>query len=201
MESEFISWLTAKFPKHPMLLDGIGDDAAVLEWPTKTNLVVTTDMLMDGVDFIVGDVEAQAIGYKALAVNLSDLAAMAAEPVAVVVSLALPQRGGLQMAKELYEGMLPLAKKYNVAFAGGDTNSWDKPLAISINAFGKDNNERALRRSGAKPGDRILVTGAFGGSILRRHLAPQPRIQEALQLHSKYELHAGIDVSDGLAAI
>jgi thiamine-monophosphate kinase len=130
---------------------------------------------------------------------LSDLAAMAAKPLAGVVALALPRQGALEVAVALYEGMLPLAAKYDLAIAGGDTNSWDGPLAISITLLGAVTARGPLRRDGAKPGDHILVTGSFGGSILGRHLDFEPRVHEALALHARYDLHAGTDVSDGLS--
>ena len=130
---------------------------------------------------------------------MSDLAAMAAEPLAGVVALVLPQTGGLELAIELYEGMLPLAEKHGLVIAGGDTNSWDGPLVVSITLLGKVTPRGALRRGGAKAGDRILATGAFGGSILGRHLDFEPRVAESLLLNERYELHAGIDVSDGLS--
>ena len=95
--------------------------------------------------------------------------------------------------------MLPLAEQYDLAIAGGDTNSWDGPLAISITLLGSVTGSGPLCRGGAQPGDRIVVTGSFGGSILGRHLDFEPRVREALQLHARYELHAGIDVSDGLS--
>ncbi len=161
--------------------------------------VVTVDMLNDGVDFDLSNVDPRRAGRKALAANLSDLAAMAARPLAGVVALALPRQCGLELAMALYEGMLPLAETYDLAIAGGDTNSWDGPLAISITLLGAVTARGPLRRDGAKPGDRILVTGSFGGSILGRHLDFEPRLREALELHARYELHAGIDVSDGLS--
>jgi thiamine-monophosphate kinase len=94
---------------------------------------------------------------------------------------------------------LPLAEKYDLAIAGGDTNSWDGPLAISITLLGKVTEHGVLQRNGARPGDRIVVTGAFGGSILGRHLDFEPRVWDALALNAGYELHAGTDVSDGLS--
>jgi thiamine-monophosphate kinase len=103
------------------------------------------------------------------------------------------------LAVELFEGMLPLAQRYDVAIAGGDTNSWDGPLAISVTAIGQTTPRGPLRRDAAKPGDSIIVTGSFGGSILGKHLDFEPRVEEALLLAEKYELHAGIDVSDGLS--
>jgi len=199
MERELIVWLREHLPPHPLLRLGPGDDAAVLRTTEWDECVMTVDMLTDRVDFELEKVDPRRVGHKALAVNLSDLAAMAARPLAGVVALCLPRRGGMELAAALYEGMLPLAEHYELAIAGGDTNSWDGPLAISITLLGGVTDRGPLRRDGARPGDRILVTGEFGGSILGRHLDFEPRVREALRLHSRYRLHAGIDVSDGLS--
>ena len=124
---------------------------------------------------------------------------MAARPLAAVIALNLPRHDGHRIAIELYEGLLPLAEQFHVAIAGGDTNSWDGPLVVSVTAFGEVTADGPLCRDGAKPGDRIVVTGSFGGSILGRHLDVEPRVEEALLLNQRYRLHAGIDCSDGLS--
>jgi len=199
MEREFIEWLRSRLLPHNRLRLGPGDDAALVQLAQAADCVVTTDMLMDGVDFRLGEHDPRRIGRKALAVNLSDLAAMAARPVAVVVSLALPQAGGRKLAEELYDGLIPLAEEFDTAIAGGDTNSWNGPLVINITAIGETTPRGALLRSGANTGDAILVTGSFGGSILGKHFDFTPRVREALLLKERYEVHAGIDVSDGLS--
>jgi len=199
MESELIEHLRKRLPPHPLLRLGVGDDAAVLRMAGTEDYVLTVDLLTDHVDFELAEVGPRRAGRKALAVNLSDLAAMASEPLAGVVALALPRKGGMELAVELYEGLLPLAEQYGVAIAGGDTNSWDGPLAVSVTLIGKVTAAGPLKRSGALPGDRIVVTGSFGGSILGRHLDFQPRVAEALVLASRYKLDAGMDVSDGLS--
>jgi thiamine-monophosphate kinase len=199
MESDLIDYLRNRIGPHPAVPLGIGDDAAVVDLADSSQCVVTVDLLTDRVDFQLSEVDPRRVGRKALAVNLSDLAAMAARPLAGVVALALPRSGGMELARLLYDGLLPLAERYSVAVAGGDTNSWDGPLAISVTLLGKVTKQGPLRRSGARPGDRIVVTGAFGGSILGRHLDFEPRVSEALVLAERYRLHAGIDVSDGLS--
>ena len=198
MESEFIAWLRGRVPAHPQLTVGPGDDAAILQIGGG-KCVVTVDLLTDGVDFELAKIDARRAGRKALAVNLSDLAAMAAKPVAAFVAVALPRHDGLRLAKELFEGMAPLAARYGTAIAGGDTNSWDGPLVISVTAIGEITSHGPLLRSGANPGDRIVVTGEFGGSILGKDLDFDPRVDEALLLNERYTLHAGIDCSDGLS--
>ncbi len=199
MESEFIAWLRERLPPHPDLRLGIGDDAAILRLAADRDMVVTSDLLTDGVDFHLHACQPWQIGRKAVAVNLSDLAAMACRPVAVVVSVALPRPGAGELARALYRGILDVAAQFQVAVAGGDTNTWDGRLVISVTAVGQLTARGPLRRDEARPGDHILVTGRFGGSILGKHFSFEPRVREALLLHDQYELHAGIDVSDGLS--
>jgi thiamine-monophosphate kinase len=156
-------------------------------------------MLTDGVDFRLAEADPRRIGRKALAVNLSDIAAMAGRPTAAFVAVALPREGAARLARELCEGMLPLAERYGVTLAGGDTNTWDGPLVISVTLMGQATWNGPVLRSGAKPGDKILVTGHFGGSILGHHFDFDPRVREAIHLHQWYPLHAAMDVSDGLS--
>jgi thiamine-monophosphate kinase len=198
MESELIEYFRQRLPAHPLLRLGPGDDAAVLRLAEVDECVITVDMLTDQVDFRLSEIDPRRAGRKALAVNLSDLAAMGSRPLAAVIALALPRRGGAELAVALYEGLLPLAERYGVVIAGGDTNSWDGPLAISITLLGEVTEHGPLPRGGACPGDRIVVSGSFGGSVLGRQFDFEPRVWEALLLNERYELHAGIDVSDGL---
>src|SRR5947209_7794222 len=147
-------------------------------------------MLMDGVDFDLGIHEPERVGRKSLAVNLSGLGAMAAKPIGALVSVALPRNRGGELARKLIEGMVPLADEFDCPIAGGDTNSWDGPLVISVTALGEVPPDRRWLRSGAKPGDAILVTGDFGGSILGRQFDFQPRVSEALWLAENSTIHA-----------
>ncbi len=199
MEQQFIAWLREQLPPHPLLRLGPGDDAAVLRMAGIEECAITVDLLTEGVNFLLAEVDPRRVGRKALAVNLSDLAAMAARPLAAVVAVALPRQGGRKLAVQLYEGILPLAEEYDLAIAGGDTNSWDGPLVITATLLGQITARGPLCRKGAMPGDRIIVSGAFGGSILGRQFDFDPRIKEALLLNDRYDLHAGMDVSDGLA--
>lgn len=200
METDFVAWLVARAPADPRLEVPPGDDAAVLRPPAGRRTVVTVDMLMEGTDFVLGpDCSARSVGHKALAVSLSDLAAMGARPEAAVVAVALPRRGGDTLGRELQLGIEALAAEHGVALAGGDTNAWDGPLVISTTAIGSTLPGQAWRRDGARPGDLIVVTGAFGGSLLGRHLAVVPRVREALFIAGHFEVHAALDCSDGLA--
>jgi thiamine-monophosphate kinase len=204
MELEFIRWLREHVPTSANATLGLSDDAAILSLSGHNEIVVTTDLLTDAVDFELGKHAPQRIGRQALAANLSDLAAMASKPLAAFVSLALPRTGGanlspLNLAIQLYEGLLPLAAEYDISIAGGDTNTYDGPLALSVTALGTTTGRGPLTRSKGQVGDWLLVTGSLGGSILGHMLDFTPRIKEAMLLHERYELHAGIDISDGLA--
>jgi thiamine-monophosphate kinase len=135
-----------------------------------------------------------------MAVNLSDIAAMAGVPVAAVVAVGLPRAGGRALAEELYRGLRETADAFDTALVGGDTNSWDGPLVISVTLVGQATERGPVPRGGARPGDWLFVTGPLGGSIRGKHLDFTPRVREALALHRAADLHAMIDVSDGLAA-
>lgn len=203
MELPFLRWLQTQMPTSAKIPLGIGDDAALLAQHTGQQTVVTTDMLMDGTDFLLHECGPLAAGRKALAVNLSDLAAMGAKPLAAFISIAVTATKNdeaLLLAQQLMQGLLPLATEFDCAIAGGDTNCWNSPLVISVTTIGEVATGKAWLRSGAKPGDAILVTGSFGGSLLGRHLTFTPRVREALQLQSLgAKIHAAIDVSDGLS--
>jgi thiamine-monophosphate kinase len=208
-EFAFIDWLRRRTPSARRVVIGPGDDTAVVSWPGGSCLV-TTDMLLEGSCFVlegsplqVAGVIAAAprrIGRKAMAVNLSDLAAMAGVPVCAVVSVGLPKRGGRQLAEELYLGLREVADAFDTAIVGGDTNSWDGPLVISVTVLGEAGPRGPVRRSGARLGDLLVVTGDLGGSLLGKHLDFTPRVREALLLAERVDLHAMIDLSDGLAA-
>jgi thiamine-monophosphate kinase len=163
-------------------------------------LLLTTDLLTEGVDFRLADTMPEAIGFKAMGVNLSDIAAMAGEPVAALVGLVLPRSGAPDLAERLEVGLRQLAKQHQVPIIGGDTNVWDGGLVLAVTVLGLAMPPGPVRRSGAQVGDAICVTGPLGGSLLGRHLSPQPRLTEARSLHRTVTLHAMADISDGLAA-
>ena len=201
-EFELIDWIRGRVRVRPRgrTVLGIGDDCALLRLATEAETLVTVDMLMDGRHFRLDRDGPESVGYKAMAVNLSDIAAMAGVPVAAVVALALPRAGAVAIAQGLHAGMAPLADRFGVDLVGGDTNAWDGPLVISVTVLGEATARGPVRRSGARPGDAILVTGPLGGSLLGRHLRPEPRIAEALALHAEAPIHAMIDLSDGLTS-
>ena len=206
------------FTRQPVLRSdvmlGIGDDAAILEVPSGQHLVVSTDTLVAGVHF-PENTDAVSIGHKALAVNLSDLAAMGAAPAWYTLGLSLPQMD-TKWVENFCQGMFDLARLHDVALVGGDTTHG--PLCIGIQIMGFVAQGQALRRAGARPGDRIYVTGLLGEAALglgvaqgqlklpEEYLAnvltqlnrPLPRVQVGLKLRGLAS--ACIDISDGLAA-
>lgn len=187
---------------------GIGDDAAVLAVPAGQHLVAATDTLNAGTHF-PADTSPFDIGYKCLAVNLSDLAAMGAIPRWALLSLSLP-RADPEWVHLFSEGFSSLARAHDVTLVGGDTTSG--PLSISLTALGSIEPGRQLTRAGAKPGDMVVVSGTIGGAafaleqlqtgktVLERHLLdrPQPRVSLGRSLTGYAS--ACIDVSDGLLA-
>ena len=198
-EFDYIRWLRQRTPAHPRVVVGPGDDCAVLQ-PSTAPLLVKTDMLLQDCHFILEQAGPRRVGRKALAVNLSDIAAMGGRPVAAVVSVGLPRQGTRPLAEELYAGMRALADEFAVAIVGGDTNTWDGGLVVSVALLGDAGPQGPILRSGAKPGDWLFVTGPVGGSILGKHLDFMPRVREAAQLQEHAPIHAMIDISDGLAA-
>jgi thiamine-monophosphate kinase len=168
--------------------------------PTTAGLLWTTDMLMDGVDFDSSRQSWRQIGRKALAVNLSDCAAMAVRPVAALCAVALYEGLAPEAAAELVAGAAELGARYDCPIVGGDTNSWAAPTVIAFTVAGRvPPGGRPVLRSGARPGDRVFVSGALGGSILGRHLTFEPRVELALEIARQCSPHALIDVSDGLS--
>ena len=204
MERALIDWLktaTEKKP-HPNLILGVGDDAAIVDLQSGST-VMSSDMLADGVHFVVGQTPLELIGRKAMAVNLSDLAAMAAKPVCAVVSLMLPKSFSLDDAKSLFGGMLELASDFGVAIVGGDTNRWDGPLVVNVAITGLVDEASPAAggwtMNGARTDDVILVSGDFGHSIKQKHLQFTPRIALAMFLRGRYTIHAATDVTDSLS--
>jgi thiamine-monophosphate kinase len=178
---------------------GFGHDMATLE-PTPGGLLWTADMLMDGVDFESGRHGWLDIGRKAMAVNLSDCAAAATIPVAALCAVSLEDRLSMDDALELFRGAQQCGAEFGCPITGGDTNSWTHPTVICIAVAARpDADHPPVTRGGARPGDRIYLTGPVGGSLLGRHLHPVPRIRIALDINRQLSPHAMIDISDGLA--
>lgn len=206
------------------VLTDIGDDGAVLAWSGTADLVASTDTLAAGRHFLP-DAAPADLGYKCLAVNLSDLAAMGAEPVCFLLSLSLPGtdealgRDPAAWLEQFARGMASLATRHGVRLVGGDTIGSDGPVQIGITALGRVPHGTAVGRRGARAGDRVWVSGTLGDAALalldrrqaladpadRAHFAarldrPSPRVALGMALRENGLAHAMIDVSDGLLA-
>jgi thiamine-monophosphate kinase len=156
-------------------------------------------MLMDGVHFCLDQTRPERVGAKALGVNLSDIAAMGGSPDAAFVALCLPRQSFDSLARPLMEGLINAAGEFGVVVAGGDTNTWEGPLVISVTVMGTPHTRGPVRRSGAQSGDFIFVTGNLGDSLGGRHLDFTPRVREVKAILDRVPLTAMIDLSDGLA--
>ena len=176
---------------------GIGDDAAVIKWTRGKYLLFASDMIIEDVHFRLGEAAPFQIGWKALAVNLSDIAAMGGVPKYALVSIGLNSGLRASFVDGIYRGIKTLADRFKVNIVGGDTNS-SRKLIIDISVIGFVERPRLVTRSGARPQDAILMTGAVGGSIKGRHLKFIPRVREARRLVEKYKVNSMIDISDGL---
>ena len=208
---------------------GIGDDAAVIEYTNK-QIVVSTDMLVEGVHFDLSYVPLKHLGYKCVTVNLSDIYAMNATPRQITVSIALSNRFSLEAVEELYSGMLLACERYNIDLVGGDTTSSSSGLVISVTAIGEAEKEEIVYRDGAKEKNLLCVTGDLGGAymglqllerekriykenpkiqpdlggndyVLERQLKPEARMDIPVLLKAiSVKPTAMIDISDGLAS-
>jgi thiamine-monophosphate kinase len=199
-EVELIAHLTRDLPRNPAVVTGPGDDCALLDLGIPQQLVVfKTDAVVEGVHFTT-DTPAAKVGHKALARVLSDFAAAAATPTAILVTLALPPGYKPDWVTDLYAGLRELATRWNVAIVGGETTTCPERTLISISAVGIVERNRLIRRGGALAGDALLVSGELGGSRAGRHLEFIPRLTEARWLANHFAIHAMIDLSDGLAS-
>ena len=195
--------------------EGIGDDCAILPAGDGTAWVITTDMLIEGVHFLYDAITPHELGHKTLAVNLSDIAAMGAEPVGSFLSIALPEKTTTEWMTGFLEGYKALSARYDLPLLGGDTTSSLRDVAISVTAIGRAPLDRIKRRNAAQPGDLIFVTGPLGDSAegladvlaghpdtpaAHLHHMPTPLIHEGIWLGTQPSVHAMMDLSDGLAS-
>ena len=231
-EFEFIRKIreqAAQRGASPGLVRGIGDDAAVLKSFTGTDVVVSTDLLMEGIDFRRDTTRPNQLGHKALAVSLSDIAAMGARPRWALVSIGVPNdvwNSGFM--DSFYDGLFHIADRFAVKLIGGDLSRTPEKIVINSIALGECLLEREVFRSGAKPGDQIYVTGFLGDAVaglrliergarlhdhnstptdsnpidhlLLRHLQPEPRVGWGLLIGERQLATAMIDISDGLSS-
>ncbi|MCI0750880.1 MAG: thiamine-phosphate kinase [Flammeovirgaceae bacterium] len=215
--------------KNPSTVKGIGDDAAVMDAGDHYSLL-STDMLVEGIHFDLSYIPLAHLGYKSVAVNVSDIAAMNGKAEQIIVSIAISNRFSVQAIDELYKGIKTACESYRVDLVGGDTTSSSSGLIISVSVAGKVAKEKVAYRSGAKPGDIICVTGDLGAAFMGLQILERekqvyltdPNMQPNLQ---KYEYIVGrqlrpeartdiisdleekgvkpssmIDISDGLAS-
>lgn len=229
-EFELIKHLTKNFKiQHKSTIKGIGDDAAVLGFKDK-KIVVTTDLLVEGVHFDLSYMPLKHLGYKAVMVNLSDVYAMNAKATQITVSIAVSNRFPLEALEELYAGIETAANLYNIDVVGGDTTSSTTGLLISVTAIGEVSDDEVVYRNGAKPNDLLVVSGDLGGAymglqvlerekevykvnpnnqpdlepytyIVERQLKPEAR-KDIVKLLKELEVKptSMIDISDGLSS-
>lgn len=208
-----IGELFSSIPHHGCR--GIGDDCAVIPLGSAESLTVTTDMLVEEVHFLRSATDPYRLGRKSLAVNLSDVAAMGATPFASFLSIALPRNVTAEWTEQFMEGYRSLSGEFGVALLGGDTTSAPEHIAINVVAVGRADNRKIKYRYTAKEKDIIYVTGylgdsaqglidirngAGGSAFARVHLDPAPCVREGIWLGEQPEVHAMMDLSDGLAS-
>jgi thiamine-monophosphate kinase len=222
-EFSLIKRLSRSIKTDRSVVIGIGDDTAVLQYKKDRYLLFTTDMIIEGTHFLIRSATPYQIGWKAMAVNLSDIAAMGGIPRWAVASLAGPfqrqrtaysvqrsEKNGRQTTDEerrnierfvwgIYRGMSTVGRKFEVQIVGGDTDKADR-WTINIALLGEVEKKYLKLRSGAKVGDRVFVTGSLGGSIQGKHLTFIPRVKEARYLVTHYPVTSMMDLSDGLAS-
>jgi len=179
------------------VLHGIGDDTAVIRWTRNKHLLFTCDMLIEDLHFKRSEATPYQIGWKAIARNISDIAAMGGLPRYATVSAAVDPGLNVSFLDGIVKGMLSACRKFGVNIVGGDTARSSR-IVIDIAMVGEVEKRNLVLRSGAKPGDVILVTGSIGGSIKGKHLNFVPRLKEARELVSGYKVNAMIDISDAL---
>ena len=226
-EHALISRITARLAMPSWVLVGPGDDAAVIQPERGALDVLTTDALVEGVHFDRRFVPPDAIGHRALAVNLSDLAAMGAAPRAALLSFVLPDQLDVAVVDGIVDGLIALASRHRVTIVGGNITRSPGPLMIDVTAIGSVKPRRVLTRAGARAGDEVFVTGTIGGAAaglkllmdtcgaslhglpkgepqgfapqVQKYLRPEPRVRAGVLLGRNRAASACIDLSDGLA--
>jgi thiamine-monophosphate kinase len=199
-EFSFIKWIRSNQKKDKNIVIGIGDDCASIKINGNKQCLVTTDMLVEGTHFDLKKNTPGEIGKKSIACSISDIAAMGCSAKYAVVSICFPQETRTKFAKELLLGMKREADAYNIKIIGGDVVSGKKMLAVNVTMYGENKGLNPVTRSGAKVDDVIMVTGALGGSIIKKHFAFKPRLKEGQLLNKRFNISSMIDISDGLAA-
>jgi thiamine-monophosphate kinase len=202
------------------VVKGIGDDCAVYESSPGRVLLLTTDMLVENIHFLWGSITPFQLGRKAIAVNLSDIAAMGGNPLVALISLGIPADREVEEIHELYRGMGDMCERYAVSIVGGDTVAAHGNLIVNVSLIGETDKREVLYRSGARPGDKIYLTGVVGDSgaglailrgeitppkplsthFIKIHNEPDPQIETGRAIAASRLANAMIDLSDGLLA-
>jgi len=214
-ELEFINLAKRSLSAVSPCGDGIGDDCAVMPAGDGRVTVVTTDMLAEGVHFRLSTAPAYTVGWKALAVNLSDVASMGVRPVASFMAIARPDGLSDRWYEEFLNGYRALSERFGVPLMGGDTTASESGLTVCVTAIGEGEVSHVKRRSAALPGDIIMTSGTLGDSaaglslaesgsarypeLLRAHLSLVPQVSEGEWLGGRCQVHAMTDISDGIA--
>ncbi len=208
-------------PPSDKVIRGIGDDTAVLTNDDKMLVLMTTDMLVEDIHFSFRHSPFKSVGWKALAVNVSDIAAMGGLPTGATVSIGIPPHLEVSQVEELYFGLSQCAREYGTDIVGGDTVKSPRGLVINVTLLGRVEPDRVIYRSGARPGDIIMVTGPLGnsaaglyilthdlpqddpdltGEVIKAHLYPRARVKEGRVLSETGYVTSMNDISDGLAS-
>ena len=200
-------------------ITGIGDDCAIIPISKTTSHLHTTDMLVEKTHFLRDKITPYQLGFKSLAVNLSDIAAMGGRPLASYLSIGLPKDMDVEWMEEFMRGYKDLSEDEDVPLLGGDTTSSHGPIVINVGVTGEIHNQHIKKRSDAWAGDILCLSGEIGDSagglqvildglpesqiasqLLDQHLTPYPHVSEGLWLAQHQEVHAMIDVSDGIGS-
>ena len=198
-ELGFLRWIRERIGRRGgRIVVDTGHDAAVVRFG-KSDVLFKTDGVIDGVHFDSAKARPEEIGHKALARCLSDIGAMGGLPSFAVVAMMVPRNADERYLRRIYVGMERTAKRFGTSIVGGDFSTHAGKLAITVALLGEARGVDPVRRSGARPGDRIGVTGPLGGSILGKHLRFTPRVKEGRRLAQRFGVSAMIDLSDGLA--
>jgi len=204
-ELSLIRRFRARAPEHPWLKVGPGQDCAILDWPGGRDLAFKIDQVVEGTHFVLRGREAATpfqVGWKAMAKACSDIAAAGFWPVAATVAVNLRRGTAEKLALQVYEGLIACCKRFSLALAGGDVSTSRNGLSVVVSLLGEGPRGGAWLRSGAKPGDALLVTGSLGGSRQTgKHLNFTPRLEEARIIRGQLgkSVHACIDITDGLS--
>lgn len=198
MEADFIAWLQDQSKTAGSVFGDFTDDAALI--PADSQLVVTTDAITEGVDFVLAEATPEQIGYKSVMVNASDIAAMGAFPTHLFVNLVIPTQWTLASIKALYAGIQRAASICGCEISGGDFNTWEGGLVVTVCMHGHCKSQQPILRSTAKPGDLLCVSGGLGGSILGHHLSFTARIGLLDLLSEHLQISSAMDISDGLSS-